>query len=193
MFPFLPFTAGDSGGGVTLGSQLRDTEQVAHTAAKYAKYVTVEDESGSIRVDVPEEWADVRTDFLPFAGGGGVRGITAAPDVTAFDNSLTEPGIAFGATDDLTIAGGEYEKLLDLPVHDHSKECTYRGRFDYSDKLYVGKYDLYTACLKTDAVVVVFAASSQDGSFIVLLQMHIQSDADLDALDTALRTFVITP
>ena len=97
-------------------------------------------------VEVPVEWTDVDGtpwfDDEPFAPS-----ITAAANVDRFWDIWTEPGVFFGASEDLAeltdVAG-----LLDL-VRDNlnlDAACDYVGRFDYSDPFYAGLYDQFEDC-----------------------------------------------
>ena len=80
-------------------------------------------------------------------------------------------------------------ELLDLI--DWSSSCTYEGRFDYEDPLYTGVYDVYSNCGGTTSKIVVVAAEPATQDYSVLVQVQVVTDADLDALDHILNTFVV--
>ena len=77
-----------------------------------------------------------------------------------------------------------------LDYHGFLDTCVDGGREPYDDGLYVGLWDVWESCGGTDSSIVNVAAQPADGSFVMLVQMQVVTDADLDALDQALATFV---
>ena len=120
----------------------------------------------------------------------GVMGaaIVASSDLDAFNEGYTVPGVVFMASASMAEMG-EASDLLD--TLDFSDDCLYEGRETYEDALYSGYYDLYSGCGGTDTILVVVAALPEDGSFATLLAVQAISDADLDAIDHILNTFVV--
>lgn len=189
-----PFTSIAGSGGATASggfppAKVAQAQGLDQSRQHYSDYVTVHDDTGALTVQVPAEWKDVSTSFLPFAGGGGSPLIIATTNADTFYTDLNTPGIWLGATSDLTLRPDEYEKLLDLPVHDHKAECKYQGRLDYSDKVYQGRYDSYTKCNDGATLVIVLVAYPADKRFLILLEAHAATEADVEAINTALRTF----
>ncbi|MDX1689332.1 MAG: trypsin-like peptidase domain-containing protein, partial [Candidatus Promineifilaceae bacterium] len=78
-------------------------EQVAEDGSAaggetYSEYVTVSDNSGQLEVEVPAAWSDVAGE--PWTNDEGEElgpSVTAAPDLNAFNNSWTTPGVFFAA------------------------------------------------------------------------------------------------
>lgn len=155
----------------------------------YSSYTTLVDSEGVLTVDVPTAWNDV--DTVSFWGDGvttfGV-GIWAASDLVAWETQWDTPGVFFGAS--ATLAATETVTSL-LDAHDFSGACQYDGRYDYSDGLYTGAYDLWTACEGTETIFVDLAAETSGGEVLMNVQVVAVTDADLEALDTVLNTFVV--
>jgi serine protease Do len=112
--------------------------------------------------------------------------VLAAPDVDDFYNSWNTPGVFFGATDQFEVTTDE---LLD--AFDFSGDCTFSERAAYDDGAYSGSYDVWLNCGGTETLLVVLAAQPADGSYHTLVMVQVVSDADLEALDQILATFVV--
>ncbi len=154
----------------------------------YDEYVGITDDSGAIYVEVPVEWADVDGSNW-FGDDGSVLGsqLLAAPDINAFNSTYTAPGMQI-------LAGAFFgnttmDELAD--VVDFSSDCVYDGRYDYSDPLYTGVYDLYTDCAGQGSVILVVAAEPAAQNYSILVLVQAVTEADLDALDQVLNTFTI--
>lgn len=158
------------------------------TATEYSEYVQVTDDTGSISVEVPREWSDI--DGSVWEDEGEVLGaaIVASSDVDAYNESYAVPGVIFLASEQL-VQMGDAADLLDL--FEFGEDCSFEGRFDYEDALYAGYYDFYSYCDGNDMALVVVAALPDDQAFASLLVVQAISDADLDAIDHILDTFVV--
>ena len=159
------------------------------TTAGYSGYTTVTDDSGILTVDVPVEWADVNGSAWVLSDEVVGVSVSAAPDLNGFNTTWTTPGIFFGASDTLIQEFGTMEEVLDLL--DFSDSCTYGGREPYSDALYSGAYDVWSECGGEDVLYVVLASTTEARDFLILVQVQIVNDADLEALDYILNTFVV--
>ena len=71
-------------------------------------------------------------------------------------------------------------------------ECTAAAIQDYSDELYTGRFQEFTDCGDTGAVLVTVAAVPPDNSFTAVVVMQLVSDADLEVLDQVIATFTVT-
>lgn len=154
----------------------------------YTDYVTLNDDSGALTMDVPAEWSDVN-------GSAWVRddveigpALSASPDLDGFTNTWDTPGVFFGVSDQLTMTPEEYLDSLDF-----SDSCTFDSRSEYSDGVYTGFYDLWTNCGDNGSSFVVIAAKPDDGSYMALVQVQVVGDADLDAVDRIMNTFIYVP
>jgi hypothetical protein len=151
--------------------------------------VTLVDVEGIVSMDVPTAWAD--TDVESFWQYGddlvGVS-ITAAADIAAWTSGWDTPGVFFAASTALT-ATESVRSLLD--GQDYSFACQYDGRYDYADALYNGAYDLWVDCDGRDTLFVVLAAETPASDVLMMLQIVVVTDADLEALDAILASFVV--
>ena len=176
-----------------LGGEVEGEE--GETVAKYDEYVLVQDDYGAIQVSVPAAWSEI--DGSAWVDSGDIIGasITAAASLDNFNASYSEPGVFFGATDDIAELGG-YIQLLDV-YRDWAREddCTFEYREDYEDSAFEGAFDVFSNCLDSEGVLVILSAKPHcSTSLLVLVLVQIMSDADLDALDEILNTFdVIGP
>jgi len=155
----------------------------------YDSYVTLADAQGILTVDVPQAWSDVDTESLWGDGetAYGV-GIWASTDYTAWNTGWDAPGMFFGAS--ATLAASESVSSL-IDQHDYSDECAYDARYDYTDNLYTGVYDVWTNCGGTDTLFIDLAAETAGSEALMNVQVVVVTDADLEALDNVLNTFVV--
>lgn len=163
---------------------------VANSGTRYEEYYTFEDPSRMLRVDLPRAWSDTSSGNWRQGNTEIAQSIavTAAPNIDGFLNTWQTPGMFLGASrqlaQDMTAA-----QLLDQATF--NQECTYSGRNDYSDPLYTGLYDTWTNCGGGDTVLLVVAFEPEDRSFLGMVQVQVVTEADLEALDRILDTFVI--
>jgi serine protease Do len=173
-------------------SELEDEvpDQAADGATSYDSYMTITDVNNTLTVDVPSTWADGDRDSLwEFDGMLVGSAIGAAEDYAGFVNTWDEPGMFFGASSLLIDEGWTVASLLDR--NDFSDSCVYEGRFDYSDPLYTGSYNLWVDCGGSESRLIEVAAVPESGSPLLLVQIQVITDADLEALDTILNTFIV--
>ena len=176
-----------------LGGEVEGEE--GETITNYDEYVLVQDDYGAIQVSVPAAWSEI--DGSAWVDSGDIIGasITAAASLDNFNAYYSEPGVFFGATDDIAELGG-YIQLLDV-YRDWAREddCTFEYREDYEDPAFEGAFDVFSNCLDSEGVLVILSAKPHSStSLLVLVMVQIMSDADLDALDEILNTFdVIGP
>ncbi len=168
-------------------------DEVGGTAADsvtYTDYTRITDDSGTIVMEVPKEWSDMDGSGWEWEEEAGVVGaaIVASPNIQDFYETYSTPGVFFGASRDLVQS---YDMAGMLDGISFSNDCTYEGRFDYQDPIYTGIYDLYSNCDSTGAAIINLSAMPEDGSFIMLVQVLVASDADLDAVDHILNTFEV--
>lgn len=156
-------------------------------SANYA-YVTIADDSGAMQMSVPTTWADVSG--VPWKLEGQVIGLslTAAPNINDLYNGWTTPGVFFGATDQFDVT---VDDLLD--GFDYSADCTYEGRSVYDDGTYSGQYDFWYGCGsgQEGAMILVLGVQPADSSYLALVLIQMLSQADLDAADQILASFIV--
>jgi serine protease Do len=169
----------------SFGNELDD--DIVDTGVDYGGYTEITDDTGSLYVDVPSSWTDVASGAWNLEGTDIGIQVVAAPDLDGYFDTWTTPGIFFGASESL----GDSWSLEDLlDYHGFPEACVDGGRDAYDDGLYAGLWDIWDSCGGTDSSIINVAAQPADGSFIMLVQVQVVTDADLDALDQALATFV---
>jgi serine protease Do len=159
---------------------------------EYSGFVTITDDYGAIQMSVPTEWGEVDGSY--WTDGVDVIGsaISASADLDGFLYTWNESGVFFGASDELAKFGG-FVQLLDITRDDFSADCKLEDRYDYEDPAYRGKYDLYSNCGNQGTAFIVLTAVPKDNpqAYLILVQIQITKDADFDALEMILDTFVV--
>jgi serine protease Do len=149
-------------------------------------YETVTDDTGTITVDVPSAWGDRDTQPTDFGlPSGPAPSILAAPNLSAFLDSYTNPGVAFigvssGASgiDPLALIG-------DLAATDPA--CSSDGPSPYSDPAFEGQLEAWVCGAALYIAVAAKPLTNPDA--IVIVTIVAVTEADLDALDQILLTF----
>lgn len=153
----------------------------------YSEFAIIQDDTGALQVSVPVEWSDVDGTAWTLEGEDVGPGLKAAPDIDAYYDTWTTPGVFFGASPSLRQT---YTFATFLDQFDMSGSCTYDGRTDYSDALYTGAYDSYSNCGGEGSRFIILAAEPQAQNAIMLLQIQLVTEADDAALDQILNSFV---
>jgi len=172
----------------SFANALQDNVQESSTGS-YDEFVMVQDDYKSIQVSVPSIWSEV--DGSAWMDGSDVIGaqITAAASLQGFNDRYDEPGVFFGATDDIAQLGG-YIQLLDVYRDTFRGDCKLDGRYDYEDTAFKGAYDLYTNCAGTQNTMVILSAKPLSStSMLITVMVNLMTDADTKAFDEILRTF----
>jgi len=182
-----PFFVGEAPPSFSFTEELRDIVP-AIGPSSYDRFVTIQDDTGTIQVDVPTVWSEVSGLAWEFSGEMVGPALSAAADLDRYYNTWSEPGVFFGASSILA-ARIDVDSLLNQI--DLSSDCDFDGRYDYEDPAYTGKYDLWLNCGGTGTAFLVLAAVPPDRSFITYVQIQVVSEADLNALDTILETFFV--
>ncbi len=158
-------------------------------AAGYDSYTTLVEVDGIMSVDAPSAWTDTVLDGSWSLEDEPVGiSMSAAYNIEEWQSGWTTAGFFFGASTSLP-ATETVGSLLD--TNDFAFACTYDSRTEYSDELYTGAYDLWTDCDGTDTIFVVLAAETPGSEVLMILQVVVVTDADLEALDAILASFVV--
>jgi len=157
-------------------------------AEGYGEFVFVNDDSGALEVEIPAVWADI--DGSPWVSDDQELGpgISAAADLEAFNQSWAEPGMFFFASKNLVQEMNEAEML---DAFDYSGDCTFDERVEYSDPVYTGYYDIWSDCGGIGTVLLVLSAAPEARDHLAVVGVQIVSDADIDALDHILNSFIV--
>ena len=183
--------------GEVLTGQLNGTDLVvsetldtgATTGATYSDFVAISDDSNNLVVTVPVEWSD--TNGVPWTMDNEELGygVSASSDLDAYNNTWTTPGMFFGAS---TRLAEQHTTSSLLDSFDLSNDCTYDGRSEYEDALYTGFYDTYSNCGGQGSRFIVLAVEPEAGNVLLLVQGQLVSDADTDAFNRILDSFIYT-
>ena len=154
----------------------------------YQDYVGITDDYGAIYVEVPAEWWDVDgSNWVDDDGTILGSSLYASTSIDSFNSDFSTPGMQILASDQF--GDTQMYELLDLV--DFTNSCDYGGRFDYEDPVYTGQYDLYSDCAGQGSVIIVLAVEPAEKDYTVLLLVQAVTEADLDALDHILNTFIV--
>ncbi len=161
---------------------------IAEEGTAYTDYVQVEDDSGTVSVQVPAEWDQV--DGSPRESDSGpVPSVAAAPDLGAYFESWLAPGVEVMAVG--SDAGVDVGAALDDVGAGAAEACTDAGREPYEDQLYSGQIQYYSDCGGTGSAVVLIAAQPPDAQFTALVIVQLATEADAAVLDQVIQTFVV--
>jgi serine protease Do len=174
-----------------LGSEVQGT-----SGDTYVDWVRVTDDTGSIQVEIPAEWVEYDGSLWKTDWGSykiTAPSISAAADLDAYLNTWDESGVFFAASSDMGRTGG-YMQLLEGVQDWYRGECRLDSAANYSDELYEGRYQLWKNCgpNRTYSLVLTARPKVNKTAFLILLDVRITKDADLDAIDRILNTFVVS-
>jgi serine protease Do len=187
----LEYTSTLSGG--TGGTGTSTSTSVNCVASSTSGYNTCTDDSGNLSVDVPDTWTDVIGSPWTYDGQDIGLAISAAPNLSDFQGYYNAEGMFFGASDKLADYGG-YVQFLDFYTVDSYKvDCTFKGRFDYNDTVYRGKYDFYTNCGGAggyDAYILSAVDIADPTSKIILIEVQVVP-GDTTTVEQIWNTFYV--
>jgi serine protease Do len=149
----------------------------------YSGYMSITDDTGSLIVEVPNEWTDI--DTAPFdLEGEAIPYIGAAPDLQSMFDTYDTSGMEFalfGPVDDLFAT-------VDIFAPEEG-DCIDIGYYDYSDPVFTGQYHAWDDCGGVGTVYVSLAAVPDDGSYTAVMLVQLTNEADFEALDQLFATF----
>ncbi len=138
-------------------------------------YNTCIDDTGSIKVDVPNTWEEVNGSTWTYDGMDIGVALSAAPSLDDFHNSLRAEGLFFGASKTYAQYVGSIE-LLDIYTPAYREACDLVGRYDYDDGVYMGSYDKYVNCggdAGYDAYILVAKEKVDQLSKLILIEIQV--------------------
>ena len=168
---------------------IQEQSDLAQTPSSYSGYTLITDNEEKIRVQVPVEWSDIETGPWDFKGKKSGVFLAASADLADFYSTGSQSGILIGVSRSLAQT---YDKdgLLGLEKRDLSRQCVHKGRFDYQNQFYAGKYDHFANCPGTPGLLV-FTTASADGKSLIMIRISVVNEADLEAVDTIINTFQV--
>lgn len=153
-------------------------------------FVTVADDTGVVQVEVPAAWTEV--DGTPFEDerGNVYEAVVASSDLAAYRSGWSVPGVnvlaSQGAVSNTTPQDLVDELGSTLPQHG----CVSEGTDAYDDGYHVGLYEYWTDCGPEKAQFLVVGATSVANDYVVLVAVQAVTEADLDAIDRVLGSFI---
>jgi serine protease Do len=161
-----------------------DLGDIPADTTTYGEYVTVSDDSGTVSVEVPAAWSDVD-------GSPGLFGpdVIASTDVQAWIQTYEPSGLEFQATDIET--NQSTDEILTAVSTGQAGQCTSLGRQPYSDPLYTGVSEVFEDCGGTETDFTWVAFEPADQSYHGVIGVQITNQADIEALERALATFIV--
>ncbi|BAC18741.1 PDZ/DHR/GLGF domain protein [Corynebacterium efficiens YS-314] len=154
--------------------------QATEQAGEYSgESVEITDDSNSLAVSVPVEWADV--DPTPWKDNNGRDWVSlvAAPDLDAFWASYNAPGLWMLGTDP------SYTPEQVLEQFDASGTCTETERDTWDDGYYRGPYVAYD-CSGTTVLLLATQDYDQTGPLALLIQL--QTDYEVSTVLTEIAS-----
>lgn len=170
----------------------KDDEPAAASAPETG-FVTIRDDTGSLEMQVPDAWSDVRSNTLADPEGRSIGlQLIAAPDADAFMDTFDAPGVTLFAS--RTLAQEQNPStFLDTGLDQLGAEnvcATYEGREPYSDALYSGYADVFSGCgVNGNTSLYSIAALPADGSYLVVVTIQLPDGEGLEILQAILDSF----
>lgn len=163
-------------------------EQPAVAARDDEHYVAITDATGSVRVEVPEEWSNRAasgwtTDQYPPLRDRIGPGLNASTDVAAWGSDPRVPGMFLGVSRSIT----EHYDPGELLAATTFSSCRKGPRMTIEN----GFSQTWTNCDGSATAWFQQAQWTRDQSAIVLIQVKIVEEHDLVARDHILRTYEI--
>jgi serine protease Do len=157
-------------------------------APGYSEYAAITDRTGILSLEVPTEWADVASDdWVWNEETVGIR-LLAATDIDEFLANWGYPGVIFSFSTTL-VENNTPEDLLD--GIQYTSSCTYDGRSEIPDGFFTGAYDIWKACKGEQNEAIIVALVPETGDYSLLLEIYLASDADVEAVDRILDSFIV--
>jgi hypothetical protein len=144
----------------------------------------IADDTGRLRLEVPDAWSDRRTAPSPLTEGAEVPSLTAAVDQTKFLDGYGAPGLTAVVVDSAPAAALDAYAFAD---------CEDGGRTPLRTARLSGLYQVWRGCGETATSIVTAAVRPTGADETVLLLAQVLAPSDLAALDQALATMQLRP
>lgn len=163
----------------TLGDQVADQPS---GSAGYDSYVEISDDTGLLTMKVPAAWNQVNGSSTE----DGDPAVSASHDLDGFNEYFDVAGVIF-------VVSKSFATQSDAQVLDAFKaeDCVSQGRKPYEDSLYRGTFEFFTGCGGSEAGRAIVVARPSSNQYAAVVDMQIVSDADLQALDEIINSFVV--
>ncbi len=170
------------------GDKIEAVQVVPNTQEPTGEFVDVQDDTGSVFVQVPAAWSQI--DGAPFVDGQGNNwvGVTASPDIASFSSSWNTPGVSVLASAG-ALANTSVDDLIAGASGVTADGCVSDGPVDYADGYHTGAYEYYTDCGPNGAGYLVLAAVADSGNYLIYVTVQVVAEPDLAAVDRVLGSF----
>jgi serine protease Do len=170
------------------GDPIEAVQVVPHTEEPTGEFVDVQDDTGSVFVQVPAAWSQL--DGAPFTDGQGNNwvGVTASPDIASFTSSWNTPGVSVLASAG-ALANTTVDDLIGTASGVTADGCVSEGPVEYADGYHTGAYEYYTDCGPNGAGYLVLAAVADSGNYLIYVTVQVVTESDLAAVDRVLGSF----
>mgnify|MGYP001807735440 CR=1 FL=1 len=154
-----------------------------------AEFVTVNDDLGILGVEIPSTWNQING--APFSNDLGTwASIIASSNLDAFNSSWDAPGVNLAASADAVGLMPASDLIASAAQSLVQGGCVSQGRQPYDDSYHVGEFEIFQNCGGTGASYVLVAAQAVDNSYMVLVGVQANTEADLNAVDRVLGSFI---
>ena len=162
----------------------------AADSATSDQFAQITDGSEKIRAAVPVAWKDVDSGDWVYRGQKVGVFLSASTDLNGFHLGRPTPGLFIGVSHNLARRMND-KALLALEYDEFSRRCRHQGRFDYRDKFYAGSYDRFASCGGDNRQRLVLTTTSANRQSLILIRIHVASEADLKIADRILASFQV--
>lgn len=146
--------------------------------------VPLTDGSTGIHMWVPDDWSE--TEGLDDAGGE-FAAVRSAPDLVAYSDTWTTPGVAVVA---FYVEAGTADAASRLAIS-LAPQCTEVSVEPYDDGLYVGLLGRYEMCDGTDTAVEVLTATDSSEAIEIVAEFQLPAGTDRIIVDRMLATLAV--
>jgi serine protease Do len=158
-------------------------------AETYSDYVSITDDTGALIIDVPMAWSDVDGSAWLLDGEEIGPSLTASPSVDGFSNTWSTPGVFFGVTDQFDVTTDRSAgRLSTTAIAAPSTTVTTTPTRSTRALTTFGR--IATALARCWWCI---GVEPEDGSYLALVVVQVVSEADLDALDRIMDSFIFIP
>lgn len=151
----------------------------------------VEDDTGTLQIEIPTGWADVDTRPID-EGTGSAPSIWASGDLDRYAEDYDLGGLRFEVVTHESV-GDRPADVLDYYAETSAAgaNCDDATETDYDDGLYAGTARLWTGCPDGAAILHVAAAPNPSGTWYLGLEIQMATTAHVDVAVRALESFRI--
>lgn len=164
----------------------REAAMTDGRAEAMAETTRVQNEAGTLSVDVPSGWSETESGRWTLEGEDMGQFLAAAPDVEEFLAGAS-PGMLIGIS--TSLADDHDPASLLATLGSPGAGCADRQVDDYDDGVYTGTYDSWVGCAGSSTVYRI-ATRTLSGDSLVLVQVRVPRASNGAEADLIASTFV---